>query len=96
MGSGGYKPLNPFANCTVSLIGPNKETDMIQLVEGIPVYVVDLKTMPQLPIVGTGIDQYYAEALTLALRDGVVAKPGKYGIYLNWDTKTYQVFEIKE
>ncbi len=69
---------------------------MIQIVEGIPVYVVDLDTMPELPIVGTGIDQYYAEALTDALRNGVVTKPGKYGIYINWHIDTYQVFEIRE
>jgi hypothetical protein len=57
----------------------------LQMVQGKMVYVVDLKTMPTLPIVGTGYEQYYAEALTAALEQGLIKIPGKYGIEIFFD-----------
>lgn len=66
---------------------------MLQIVQGRAVYVVDLKTLPALPVVGTGYEQYYAEALTRALLDGVVTEPGKYGIELYYE-KGIQKYNI--
>jgi hypothetical protein len=70
---------------------------MLQTVDAKLVYVVDLKTMPVLPIVGTGFEQKYAEALTLALRDGLITEPGKYGIEIvDWYTLEWKVYRIDE
>lgn len=59
---------------------------MMQVINDKAVYVVDLKEMPVLPIVGTGVEQYYAEALTEAISQGLVTIPGKYGISIDWST----------
>jgi hypothetical protein len=54
----------------------------LQKVDGLNLYVVDLKTMPQLPITGSGPEKIYAEILTTAIRRGLVKVPGKYGIHI--------------
>ncbi len=69
---------------------------MLQTVDAKLVYVVDLKTMPVLPVVGTGVEQKYADALTLALKDGLITKPGKYGIEIDWFTGEWKVYQINE
>ena len=38
----------------------------------------------------------YAEALDLAIRGGVITKPGKYGIYLVPGTDNYEIYDIIE
>lgn len=58
----------------------------LQTVAGKLVYVVDLETMPELPITGQGWEQPYAEALTKALVMKLITKPGKYGIHINFET----------
>ena len=73
---------------------------MLQYVDGHYVYVVELETLPCTPIVGTGIEQSYAQALTTAIRDGVITKPGKYAIELNFmsgnGTIPWHVYEVQE
>jgi hypothetical protein len=62
------------------------------------VYVVDIKTMPKSHIVGTGIEQYYAQALDQAIREGLIDKPGKYAIWVDFDLPghPWKVFEVIE
>lgn len=67
---------------------------MLQEIQGKPVYVVDLKTMPELPVVGTGFEQHYAEALTQAIHRGIIKEPGKYGIYIDFATDEWEVYKI--
>jgi hypothetical protein len=71
---------------------------MLQAVDGKIVYVVDLYTMPELPITGNGWERPYADALTQALVQKVIKEPGKYGISIDF-TKTplhWDVFKIIE
>lgn len=75
---------------------------MLQIVDDKEVYVVDLKTMPELPITWeTPEEEPFAKALGAAILTGVITEPGKYGI----ETKTrsrlpelidYIIFTIKE
>lgn len=67
-----------------------------QTIQDKTVYVVDFDTMPALPIVGTGVEQYYAEALTDAIRRGTIAEPGKYGIEVDFTTMKWNVYKITE
>lgn len=69
---------------------------MLQQIADKLVYVVEFDTMPVLPIVGTGVEQYYAEALTNAIRYGMITKPGKYAIEVDFTTKRWEVFEVQE
>lgn len=74
---------------------------MLQIVDGVKVYVVDLKTMPKLPIAWTKPEEEpYARALQMAIEDGAITKPGKYGIhvhqYQNVVDVTYEVAQIIE
>lgn len=69
---------------------------MIQTINGQNVYVIDLKTMPQLPIWGTGWEAPYAEALTAAISEGVINETGKYGVQVNLNTNEWKVFKITE
>ena len=71
---------------------------MLQTINGIRVYVVDLKTMPELPVTGIGEEAIYAEALTTAIQNGDIVEPGKYGIhvYLTLNVKEYNIFKIVE
>lgn len=56
---------------------------MLQTVNGREVYVVDLVTMPAVPITwSTAEEEPYAKALDNAIRDRVIRQPGKYGIAL--------------
>jgi hypothetical protein len=76
-----------------------KGLEMIQFVEDQLVYIVDFDTMPNLPIVGTGIEQYYAEALTDALKNGKITEPGKYAISIDWtfgSERKYTIFKVIE
>lgn len=56
---------------------------MLQTIAGTEVFVVDLVTLPELPITWSNADEeLYARALDHALRTGVITEPGKYGIEL--------------
>lgn len=73
---------------------------MLQTVDGVEnVYVVDLKTMPQLPIIWIRSEEApYAMALDHAIRTGQIKEPGKYGFTLgaNANNLTYTVARIIE
>ena len=73
---------------------------MLQRVNGRLVYVVDFDTMPEMPITGSNlIERVYARVLTHAIQNGVITKPGKYGIYLSSGyaiTKKYDIYKIVE
>lgn len=68
----------------------------IQIIDNVPVYIVDLVEMPELPVVGTGFEQYYAQALTMAIQGGLITEPGKYGIEVNFSDFTWKVYGITE
>lgn len=75
----------------------------IQSLDGHIVYVVVIPTNPLslLPIRwDTSLEKVYAQALEAAIRDGVINKPGKYGIEIgfNFETseQTYNVYNIQE
>lgn len=56
---------------------------MLQTIAGTEVFVVDLVTLPELPITWNNADEeLYARALDHALRTNVITEPGKYGIEL--------------
>lgn len=70
---------------------------MIQEIDGKTVYVVEFDEMPKLPITGDTVEEMlYAKAMTQAILDGVISKPGKYGIAVNLTTMNYNVYIIKE
>lgn len=56
----------------------------LQELNGRTVYVVEFDSMPELPITGVGVEQKYAEALTQAFLRGLISKPGKYGIWIDF------------
>lgn len=72
----------------------------LQMVDDKIVYVVDFDTMPDLPITGTDVERPYADALTEAIRTGVISEPGKYGIHVDFTnfplTFNWSAFKIKE
>ena len=56
----------------------------LQTVDGVEVYVVDLNTIPELPITwNTPDEEPYAKALEQAIRNGTISEPGKYGIHVH-------------
>jgi hypothetical protein len=70
-----------------------------QTIDGRDVFVVELKDFPPpMPINAGGSPelQPYAEALTAAITQGVVNKPGKYGIEVSASIRKWNVFEIIE
>lgn len=72
---------------------------MLQNVAGKLVYVVDLKTMPELPITGRDqFEQAYADALTDAIVRRMVSTPGKYAIEVDWSStpRKWNVYKIIE
>jgi hypothetical protein len=69
---------------------------MLQTVQGVKLYIVDFDVMPELPITGIGEEAVYAEALTVAIQNGDIVEPGKYGIQVDIETKTYNIFKIVE
>lgn len=71
---------------------------MLQIVDGLPVYVVDLQKVPLPNVTGEGIEKPYAMALNNAIINGIVTKPGKYGIYLKYENgqPRYDIFAIIE
>lgn len=70
---------------------------MLQIVDGLGVFVVDFATMPELPIRGDlpGSSDY-AWALTDAIETGIVTEPGKYGIHVSQDRQRYDIYKIIE
>jgi hypothetical protein len=64
---------------------------MLQTIEGKEVYVVDFDTMPELPLRWeTAEEMPYTQALALAIHNGIISEPGKYGIYIEVrDGETY-------
>ena len=72
-------------------------TPLTQIVDGMDMYVVDLKTVPTPNTWGFGREQDYAAALNNAIITGVISKPGKYGIRLLTDgTGRYHIYKIIE
>lgn len=74
---------------------------MLQVVDGIQVYVVDFETVPDLPITWANeTEEPYAKALGAAIATGVITEGGKYGIevgnYLPGVDLTYTVHNIIE
>ena len=69
---------------------------MLQVVDDHSVYVVKLDKMPRLPVVGEGIDQYYAEGLTLAIASGIVRPPGMFAIEIDFATMQWMAYEVVE
>jgi len=72
---------------------------MRQIIDGYDVFVVDLDTMPELPITwNTEEEKPYALALAAAIQQGVITEPGKYGIHIPSDDQPllYSIFTIKE
>lgn len=72
---------------------------MRQHIDGYDCFVVDFDTMPKLPITYANDEEKpYALALAAAITDGVITKPGKYGIHIPADDKPmlYSVFVIHE
>lgn len=68
---------------------------MLQTIDGIPVYVVDIQEMPELPITAHNLEEApYALALEAAIRDGIITDPGKYGIRL--EGTNYIVYLVQE
>lgn len=68
---------------------------MLQKIDGIPMFVVDLDTMPELPITGANSkERIYASALTDAIKSGQITKPGKYGISVDKYRNRYDIYEI--
>lgn len=72
---------------------------MLQTVDNRTVFVVDFDTMPTLPITwNTAEEEPYARALVAAIQDGVITKPGKYGIEITYvgSSTHYIIHFIKE
>lgn len=72
---------------------------MLQTVDGREVFVVNFDTMPDLPITfTTDEEEPYARALTKAIQDGVITKPGMYGIQIEHPNPltSYTIHVIKE
>jgi hypothetical protein len=71
---------------------------MLQVIDGTPLYIVDLQKVPRPNVQGAGIEKPYADALNAAIIKGIITKPGKYGIYLDWvDGKVdYTIYAIIE
>lgn len=80
---------------------------MFQTIQGRPVYVVDLPTIPELPIYAINepalpAHNYktrladYAVALNEAIRTGVITEPGKYAIEINEADKTWNIYTVNE
>lgn len=68
---------------------------MLQIVDGLEVFVVDLQTMPELPITWErDEEQPYALALETALRAGAITVPGKYGIYVEGTEGPKPIFNL--
>lgn len=71
---------------------------MLQVLEHQAIYIVDLDVLPRQTIVGVGVEQYYAAALTTALAQGLITKPGKYGIWIDFNDPNlpWKIFEVME
>lgn len=76
---------------------------MLQTFDGRLVFIVDFDTMPELPITWNNSEEEpYAKALQAAIQDGVITKPGKYGIQIDHGatipeiTSQYTIWTIKE
>ena len=74
---------------------------MLHRIDGIDVYVVEFKTIPELPIT-PGADPElwpYADALSQAIQTNVITEGGKYGIHvvmtspLSFDWKVFNIHE---
>lgn len=74
---------------------------MLQIVDGREVFVVEFDTMPGLPITWNTLEEKpYADALVDAIQNGVIKKPGKYGIVIEPrradTTMRYTIYAIIE
>ena len=78
---------------------------MLQTIDGIPVYVVEFSEVPGYVYSEDGWSAPYAEALTQAIKDRIITKPGKYGIHIYLDrprdtretsSVKYAVYQIVE
>lgn len=70
---------------------------MFQNIDGHRVFVVDLPSIPQLPITDGGIRSLrpYADALELAILQRIIKEPGKYGIEIDTPNH-YNIYVIQE
>lgn len=71
---------------------------MLQKVAGKDVFVADLKELPPLPLTYEDTPELkpYAWALETAIRTGLITGPGKYGVEINEDDMTWNVYLIIE
>lgn len=69
---------------------------MFQTIQGKRVYIADLVELPKLPVHDGGLVELkpYAEALTNAIRDKIITKPGKYAIEVSRDHGYYLIHEV--
>lgn len=69
----------------------------LQTIHGVTLFIVDFDTMPELPITwSTEEEMPYAIALGRAIENGQITEPGKYGISVDIDTDTYNIWSIKD
>lgn len=71
---------------------------MIQIVDGLPVFIVDLKELPKRPIHSNDFPDFaiYAYVLEAALAEKIITEPGKYGLWISTDNVTWKVYKIQE
>lgn len=71
---------------------------MFQVIDNKIYYIVEFKMIPTSPISDGGDPALtpYSEALTQAIRDGQITKPGKYAISVNHARNRYDIFEVQE
>lgn len=71
----------------------------LQIVDGIPLYIVVLPENPisLLPIrYDDPIEKLYANALEIAIREGIVTEAGKYGIHIDFANNNWTIHKIIE
>lgn len=72
---------------------------MFQTIQGKKVYIVELKTFPIRSPINAGDDVAlipYAQALQIAIDNGIVSGPGKYAIEVNPRLMWWNIFAINE
>jgi hypothetical protein len=71
---------------------------MFQTIQDRNVFVVDLKVLPELPITDGGLPALkpYAAALELAILNGIIKEPGKYGIEVDPVKDWFNIYSIQE
>ena len=70
-----------------------------QNIDGYDIHIVEFDTEPTLPIIWADDEAMpgpHAAALSFAIRDKIITKPGKYGVHILTDNRPdlYTIFEI--